>query len=102
MKKRGRNLSRHLLRAGTNGDNLVQVDAVQLVASDLCEAGMVPIGASATIRMTYTVKRLCDNEFVPNFHIRTLDGLMVCVVSPPNWQVKRMAPSQFVAECVIS
>jgi len=84
-----------------NGDDFVQVDAVQLASSGSREAGVVPIGTAATIRVTYTVKQACDNEFVPNFHIRTLDGVMVCIVSPPNGQVKKTGPGQYVAECVI-
>ena len=84
-----------------SGDDLVQVDAAGLTANGSREAGVVPRGASATIRVTYTVRQPCENEFVPNIHIRTLDGVMVCIVTPPNTQVQKLGVGQYVAECII-
>lgn len=87
--------------ATDNGDDLVHVDSVALVQSENREPGVVPIGAEATIQVDYTVKQFCSNEFVPNFHIRTLDGVMVCIVSPPNDQVTQVGPGHYIARCVI-
>lgn len=83
------------------GDELIHVDSVELVASGMREEGVIPIGTPAAIRLTFTVRQACENKFVPNFHIRTIDGVLVCIVSPPNEQVKKGGVGQYVAECVI-
>lgn len=86
---------------GDNGDDLVQVNDVELLLSGEREVGVLSIDATATVRVKYTVKRACDNVFVPNLHIRTFDGVMVCIVSPPNGEAKLGKAGHYVADCVI-
>lgn len=83
------------------GDELLEINEIVLNAEEFGEVKSIPIGYDITVRMTYTVKKMRDNQLIPNFHVRTFDGTTICVLAPPNSSVAVQKPGQYYAECLI-
>lgn len=84
-----------------SGDELVQIDEVELLNATGDITPVHAIDRPATIRVSFRVLRSCENCFVPNIHIRTLDGVLVSVVTPPNVETQLLDIGQYTADCVI-
>ncbi|MGT2429929.1 ABC transporter ATP-binding protein [Cupriavidus basilensis] len=83
------------------GDEFVEIESAALLVDGSESTGVVAIGQPATVRVTFRVLGSTEHIFVPNLHIRTLDGLYVAVVSPPNSEVRRLGPGTYSADCEI-
>ena len=83
------------------GDELVQIEAIELGAADSRVSGKVRINEAVRIRLLFRVLAGTDRVFVPNFHIRTLEGAYIAVVTPSEKDVRALDIGSYTAECVI-
>lgn len=81
------------------GDDLVQIEAIELIVEDDDGTGVVPIQQGMTIRMSYRVLQASGHVYIPNLHIRTIEGVYVTVVTPPSTAVQELAPGFYSADC---
>lgn len=83
------------------GDELVQIEAIELVSPSGKQTARASITDPVLIRLTFRVLEATDHLFVPNLHVRTIDGMYVTVVSPPQSEVHALDAGVYVADCVL-
>lgn len=83
------------------GDDHVQIEAIELLSPDFGGAGTVPINEPVSIRLAFRVLKRSDHVFVPNLHIRTIDGMYVTVVTPSSSDVRPLDAGDYTADCVV-
>jgi lipopolysaccharide transport system ATP-binding protein len=82
-----------------SGDEWVQILSVGLRSSAAEKSGQVSINDPVPLRLTFRVLKSTDHIFVPNFHIRTIDGAYVTVVTPPNSEIRQLDAGVYFADC---
>jgi len=83
------------------GDDLVQIETIELMTANGPSNGLVPINEPVTIRMAFRVLQQSDHVYVPNLHIRTTEGTYVGIVTPPSSEVRALSAGVYVADCVV-
>jgi lipopolysaccharide transport system ATP-binding protein len=81
------------------GDEFVQIESVELKAQMGLVNGQVSINEPISFRMLFRVLMNTDYIFVPNFHFRTIDGMYVTVVKPPNTEVHCLGEGSYIVDC---
>lgn len=84
-----------------SGDESIQIEAIELVTPSGARDGRVHINDPLSIRLSFRVLEKTDHIFVPNLHVRTIDGMYVTVVTPPSSEVRRLDAGVYVADCEI-
>lgn len=87
--------------AQPSGDDLVQILAVELNSHAARESGRVSINDPVCLRLSFRVLKRSDHMFVPNFHVRTMEGGYVTVVTPSNAEIHLLEPGVYFADCDI-
>ncbi|QUN27612.1 ABC transporter ATP-binding protein [Cupriavidus sp. KK10] len=83
------------------GDELVQIETVEVLTQDGVDNGVVQINEPVTIRVAFRVLQRSDHIYVPNLHIRTADGTYVGIVTPSSSEVQWLDVGAYVADCVV-
>ncbi|MEM5427387.1 ABC transporter ATP-binding protein [Cupriavidus oxalaticus] len=83
------------------GDELVQIEAIEVVTPGERANGTVPIDAPVSIRLSFRVLEKSEHILVPNLHVRTIDGTYVSVVTPPSSEVRPLDPGTYFADCTL-
>jgi lipopolysaccharide transport system ATP-binding protein len=83
------------------GDDLVQIEAIELASPDGGTSGAVSINQPVCIRVAFRVLRNSDHILVPNLHIRTTDGMYVTIVTPSSSDVKPLNAGSYIADCSV-
>lgn len=87
--------------AQPSGDEMVQIEAVELCDHSARQSGKVSINDPVSMRLSFRVLKNTTHIFVPNFHIRTFDGMFVTMVKPPNSEARVLEVGSYIAECEI-
>jgi lipopolysaccharide transport system ATP-binding protein len=83
------------------GDELVQIESVELNSRMGRLNGQVSINEPVPVRILFRVLVNSDHIFVPNLHFRTIDGIYVAVVKPENTEVRSLGEGLYVADCEV-
>lgn len=83
------------------GDDLIQIEAIELITPLGSQNGQASINDPVSIRLSFRVLEKTDHIFVPNLHVRTIDGMYVTVVTPPGGEVRPLEAGAYVADCEI-
>lgn len=87
--------------APPNGDDSVQIEAIELVSTSATISDRIPISEPASIRLKFRVLEHTDRIFVPNLHIRTFDGVYIMALTPPSLEINSLRPGLYIADCRI-
>lgn len=81
------------------GDEFVRIESVELTSELGRLKGQVSINEPLSVRMLFRVLVNTEHIFVPNLHFRTIDGMYVTVVKPPNDEVRCLGEGLYVVNC---
>lgn len=84
------------------GDEFVQVEGIELINTANDKSGIASINDPLGIRMFFKVLKKSKHLFVPNFHLRTVDGIYVGIFTPPENQIEILDIGYYVVDCEIS
>lgn len=87
--------------APPNGDDLVQIESVELMGGAGARDGKVHINEPSSVRILFRVLGDSGKLFVPNLHVRTIEGNYVMVITPASSDVYHRGTGAYVAECEI-